>query len=253
MNNEERTRLLLSIARCPKMQDCLERPQERHHCSEIVGVQSKPLKSIQLPEPWSGQIEKAKVLFLSSNPSIGAHEEYPSWSWADEDIVDFFQNRFGGGRKVWIKDGLYPLRERDEYGPKKEWVRYWAAVGKRAGELWVDRVPQAGIDYALSEVVHCKSTAERGVQCAAEECVPRYLEELVAAANATVVVCMGSWSASAVRRQWGIPESSKVHGPVRVGERDRYFTFLPNRNARGHRSFSRCVGEDGLAALRPLL
>lgn len=48
------------------------------------------------------------------------------------------------------------------------WVRFWAAVRARASEL-LGRSAIAGFDYAISEIVHCKSDSEVGVS-AAEGC-----------------------------------------------------------------------------------
>jgi hypothetical protein len=53
---------------------------------------------LQVPEPWSGELEHALILILSSNPSISTAEIYPRWEWPDEEIADFFGRRFGGGR-----------------------------------------------------------------------------------------------------------------------------------------------------------
>ena len=53
---------------------------------------------LQVPEPWSGNLEHAPILFLSSNPSISTAELYPRWEWPDEEIADFFGRRFGGGQ-----------------------------------------------------------------------------------------------------------------------------------------------------------
>ena len=81
-----------------------------------------------------------------------------------------------------MRKGRYPLLRTGEH--KERWVRYWAAVRRRAGEL-LGREAVPGVDYAMSEVVHCKSARERGVGSALGECVPRYLEALVAASGAT--------------------------------------------------------------------
>lgn len=98
--------LLLKIARCPNVPACLEGGHEGHPCSTIVGSQAAGgLEDFQVPEPWSGQIRSAAVLFVSSNPSISEVEAYPRWSAPDDLIDEFFTQRFGGGRKVWIKQG----------------------------------------------------------------------------------------------------------------------------------------------------
>ena len=70
-------------------------------CREIIETQrARGLDRFQLPEPWSGHIEQARVLFISSNPSIGEGSiddgrDYPRRWWADNDISRYFDERFG--------------------------------------------------------------------------------------------------------------------------------------------------------------
>ena len=60
--------------------------------------EARSLAGLQVPEPWSGDLEGAPILFLSSNPSISTAELYPRWKWPDEEIAGFFGRRFSGGR-----------------------------------------------------------------------------------------------------------------------------------------------------------
>ncbi len=146
-------KLLREIARCPNVSQCFERNGSVNPCGNIVRSQGiKNLASHQLPEPWSGRLDGAPILFLSSNPSIESPgeetEEYPRWSWANADIEDFFTNRFGGGRKNWIAGGVRFLRADGSYSPRA--VRFWAFVRQRSIEL-LQREVEPGVDYALSE------------------------------------------------------------------------------------------------------
>ncbi len=123
---------------------------------------------------------------------------------------------------------------------------------KRAGEL-LNRDAISGVDYVMSEVVHCKSVAEKGVWAALDECAGRYLRRVVEHAAARVIVCLGEVADYAVRREFGLPKSVPACGPVRVRRRDRYFTFLPHPNARKPRTFERCLPPRELRRLRELL
>lgn len=49
-----------------------------------------------------------------------------------------------------------------EYRHNGDWVRFWAAVRKQAFRL-LGHLAVPGVDYAMTEVVHCKSAGERGV------------------------------------------------------------------------------------------
>lgn len=243
--------LLLEIAHCTNVLACSENPGQEHPCREVVLTQrSTSVAEHQLPEPWSGHLEQAPILFLASNPSIDQEEEYPLGSWPDELVADFFRNRFGGGRKQWTKDERYTLRRHGTH--YRRGVQFWASVRNRAGEL-LDRDAIPGVDYVMSEVVHCKSVAEKGVWAALDECAGRYLRRVVERAAARVIVCLGEVADYAVRREFGLPKSVPACGPVRVRRRDRYFTFLPHPNARKPRTFERCLPPRALRRLRELL
>jgi hypothetical protein len=56
-------------------------------------------------------------------------------------------------------------------------VRFWSAVKQRAKELLPEESVRPGLDYALTEVVRCKSREEVGVAEAAAVCSNRYLRE----------------------------------------------------------------------------
>jgi len=71
-------------------------------CHNVVSLQAG--KSFQLPEPWSGQIDTAPLLFVSSNPAIDELEVYPDESWEDGKTTDFFQKRFTS-EDGWVIDG----------------------------------------------------------------------------------------------------------------------------------------------------
>jgi hypothetical protein len=255
---EESQEVLLRIVRCPHIVDVLEEHRIGHRCARIVGIQETVMERFQLPEPWSGDLEHAPILFLGSNPGYAASEEYPLWAWKDEEVVDFFQHRFGDGQKEWVKDSLYPLLNIDGcgcYDQKKNWVRYWAAVRRRAAELLGTRGAVPGVDYAMSEVVHCKSKGETGVSAAVEVCVPLYLERLLAVAGAKVVVCLGMVAGGLVREKWGVSTTAHIHGPVEIGGRQRYFAFLPHPNSRGPRSFNdrECISTHELTTIQHFL
>jgi hypothetical protein len=72
--------LLREITRCPHIQSCYTSSQSNHPCQKIISSQKEHAQSLdtfQVPETWSGNIEQAPILFLSSNPSIDENEEIP--------------------------------------------------------------------------------------------------------------------------------------------------------------------------------
>jgi hypothetical protein len=134
-------------------------------------AQELSYETFQLPEPWCGQIDRAPILFVSSNPSIG-DDQRALGSTTDDDAFDAHHYAFGGGRSTHTVDGVYTL---DTNGKRSRLpVKYWSAARDRAQELIPHRKVIVGIDYALTEVVRCKSKREVGVLAALKECSSRF-------------------------------------------------------------------------------
>jgi len=240
--------LLHEITHCPNIQRWYASPQSSNPCSKIISIQgSKSLSNHQVPEPWSGDLEHARVLFLSSNPSVDEIVEAPLWLWQDEWIEDFYVKRFGGGRKQWIQEGIRKLMPDGSRKP----VRFWVEVRQRAIELLGKEV-RPGIDYALTEVVHCPSRSEAGVLEALDECARRYLRRVVELSGAKVIVVLGSTIKGTVKREFGISEGN-MFGPMQISNRQCYIVFLPHPNAHKPRSFMKCINGEKLQELRTFL
>jgi hypothetical protein len=238
--------ILLDIAHCSNVRQCLEEPGRMHPCRRIVlSQQSKLLKEHQVPEPWSGNISKARLLFLSSNPSISDTELYPRWSWPEEKMRDYFSERFG----KWIRDGLYTLQQNGSYSKS---VPFWREVRARAAELY-ERDVKPGLDYALTEVVHCKSRNNDGVALAVDECANLYLDRVLSVSAAKIIVTLGSVAARVMAEKYRMVSDSRLHGPINLGGRDRFVVFLAQPGSNRPRKFASCLSTDDLALLRAAL
>lgn len=215
-------------------------------CREIVTVQTGV--EFQVPEPWSGQIDTAPILFISSNPSIDEYEDYPDASWESSRTADFFDNRFAPA-SGWVKDGLYP-RQRDGSW-RRDWIRFWASARGRASEI-LERQAEPGIDFALTEVVHCKSRAERGVKDALDACSKRYLERVVFASAAKVLIVYGKHAEEAILHRFGSRMTSYGSGlgDAVIGETSRTLVFLPHPAAYGPKTLEARLGSGGLKLIR---
>jgi hypothetical protein len=208
--------LMLEIARCPLVAECLERGNSAHACSTIVLDQWKGVGDTerrarwrtahQLPEPWDGHLATARILFVSSNPSISGNvhsarpaeveaappEEFrgftadrhpsirklgqgPRWTWEDDEIVDRYEAAFD----VYIRDGIRGI---NPDGSTTGATRFWIEVKARARELIPHRPVRLGIDYGLTEAVRCKSRGEVGVKEGLATCSSRYLRRTLEAA-----------------------------------------------------------------------
>ncbi|MGE3172234.1 MAG: hypothetical protein AB7O97_06365 [Planctomycetota bacterium] len=233
------TDLLLSIARCPNVATC-KAGAAPHHCRRIVAVQTGDLDAFQVPEPWSGRIEQAPILFLSSNPGITAEERYPRWNWTDDAIADYFTNRFGGGREPWILDGN---RRLNADGQHSEARPYWSNIKKRATEI-LGRDPVPGVDYALTEVVHCKSRQEEGVKQALRECAGRYLRPVLQLSAARVVVAVGLKVRKQLAETLGIRSEGALAGPLELAGRERLVLFLGHPAGPKAKTLAACLSAD---------
>ncbi len=239
--------LLIELARCPVVVAHYQTRRQGACASVIASQGAHDLNSHQVPEPWNGDLAHAGIVFVSSNPSINAVERYPTSSWSNPLIIDFFQHRFGGGLEPWTAHTLRPLLRDGTHAPG--WVRFWAAVRARSSEL-LGRSAVPGSDYAITEIVHCKSDSELGVSAAEEFCADLYLRRVIAASSAPVLVVMGDVAGRQIRRVFKLPADGRLHGPLEVGGSQRLFSFLPHPNARKHRTFATCFDAASFTSLR---
>lgn len=176
--------LLLEITHCPIVAECLLR-NAAHPCGRVVGAQHLPAAEHHRPEPWNGQIETAPLLFVSSNPSFNPREHFPNNGWRDDEIVDFFTTRF----KHSDQSSFF-------------WRMVW-----RIAEALLGRAPNPGLDYALTEVVRCKSRKEEGVAEAVRVCSELYLSRTFEASGAKVIIALGKKARNVVGNELGFDSS----------------------------------------------
>jgi uracil-DNA glycosylase len=205
--------LLIEIARCPNVR--LASKDESHPCRRVVAAQGLPRSRHQLPEPWGGHIETAPILFVSSNPSFNDSENpFPRWGWADDKIEMYFTTRF---------DGTFRS------------VHYWTVVRAIARDV-LDREPLPGHDYAITELVRCKSLNEEGAWAALETCSSLYLERTLKVAGAKVVIALGKMACESIASQiGGTSEIGLRRGTFNLGGRKRAVLMLAKPSAFGGR------------------
>lgn len=230
----------LQVSRCPEVGAA--RSNANHPCRTIVGLQPADPQVFQLPEGWAGNVQDGRIVFLSSNPSIseeGDHqsgssaEVFPTWSWSDDDIVDFTTHRFDS-RHGWATPQGKFLRQDGTLSPKA--VAFWNNVRLRAAEV-VGPDASPARDYVMTEVVHCKSKGEKGVHKAALTCANKHLDAILALSPAPLVVVLGRRARDLAHSLWSLPpnfghpkkgswiESDNV-ALVEMGGRPRVVAFL---------------------------
>jgi uracil-DNA glycosylase len=214
--------LFHDISRCAVIQDYFR--DQAHFdapCRTIIRSQL-PANDMehQLPEPWRGDIVGAPILFVSSNPSIGEDRNAIGASSADE-VLNSYANAFNNPRMmVAAKYSVTPHGIRSTRP-----VQYWSEALGRAGELLERVVP--GRDYALTEVVHCKSRKNTGVKEALNTCVGLYLDRVLTLLQSCVIILYGDYAASVVAEKYRVLRGAACYeGPTMIGGRERFIIRL---------------------------
>jgi hypothetical protein len=197
-------KIAVSIARCEELE--FAKTDDSHPCSSVVREQDNT-SDRHLPEPWFGNLENSKVLFISSNPSIDLNpgmtgENYPRASWSDEDIAEWFIRRVD---QTWNMvpvsfrhpvhksflwrciDGQYRGANPSGRTPQQSWNRTHGVAVELLGPI-----ADPSQNWALTEVVHCKSRDAQGVSKALPMCTTKWLSPILQTAkNANVMVLAG--------------------------------------------------------------
>jgi hypothetical protein len=203
-------KLATSICSCPEVDAALS--NKSHPCHRVVSVQDEMVATDaqmrQRPEPWIGNIETAKVLFLSSNPglsddpNIAEREDFPTYKVSDDVAGNFFVNRFNQENLpvhatfnhptepnflVRCVDGNYRSGMKQQKRPQAT----WQGIHDHAMAILGDKC-DPNQDYALTEIVHCKSKMAAGVEEASSHCVDKWLLPIFELSQAKIVFVMGS-------------------------------------------------------------
>lgn len=241
--------LLAEIVQCPNITSVLA-CNLHNPCEKVVRSQGvSNLDYFQVPEPWNGDIVQAPLLYLSSNPSVSDVEEYPAWSSSDELIHDFFVHRFGGGIKAWVKSGKHGLARDGSYLPA---TAYWSEILNRSKELF-GRDARPGKDYALTEIVHCKSRNMIGVASALDECSKRYLNKVLEISGADIIALIGKKVGDRFRSALKVSDDTKLVGPRSLAGRERLILFLAAPGSNKPRVINKVFTSDEIRLIRNTL
>jgi uracil-DNA glycosylase len=88
-----------------------------------------------------------------------------------------------------------------------------------------------GEDYVFAEVVHCKSTKQLGVSQAATKCRDLWLERVLVATEAKVIVVIGAPARDAFRNRFSVPLTKWEPVEVTVAGSSRLAVAVPHSNA----------------------
>jgi len=228
--------LLDEICHCSNIADCIRGGNNKNPCYNITAAQEiKNINNFQVPEPWSGSIVTAPVLFVGDYASVCYDDEYPVYGWPSHLMENYFNHRFSGGLKPWIKDGLYPLYKNGQHSPV--WNRFWSSCKNRALELYRKADLAAGFDFSTTMAIRCRVDKANNIKEALDECVKRYLVKVICLAGAAIIVGLGKIAAASIRSVFYIQGEDNVYGPIVINNKPRYFAFLPHYNTKGSRTF----------------
>ena len=203
---DEVTKLALDISSCSEVETALN--DTNHPCNGVVSWQSKQWfptiatianSDMHRPEAWTGNLKSAQIVFLASNPSFNPDERFPNWSsnWKEDQIIEFATRRFiQEGERDFGAIDFGPNRDRTylestELSDKS--VAYWREIRGRVAELLEKKISEvsAHSDFVMTELVHCKSFDEIGVDDALAKCSSHYLSRIFKLSPASLVIVMG--------------------------------------------------------------
>jgi len=203
---DEVRKLALDISSCCEVSKALT--DSTHPCHKVVGWQAKewnpPVLQIEnsrmhRPEAWTGDLGTAQIVFLASNPSFNSDESFPNWSnkWTEDQIAEFATHRFinEGERSFGAIDGG-PNRDKTYLESKQlseKSVAYWREIRGRVAELLSKDITEVSAheDFVMTELVHCKSIKEIGVNESLSKCSSKYLHAIFELSPASHIVVMG--------------------------------------------------------------
>jgi len=224
-------KIMREIIHCPNVEQYYNN-KINTVCCDIIASQGVSKNSFQVPEPFSGEIDKANILIISSNPSIDLtrNEEFPTCKWDEKSTIEYFYNRFD----KYITDGI---RKRNKDGTYTH-VPYWSGIKGRVKEVFelMDKKCIPGIDYCLTEIVHCKSCKEIGLVKAMEAC-NTYLSKIIKLSPASLFIIVGRPAQKLFCEHYKLEKyinrKVKVSDPENIEGKKRLLYFIPAPNAHG--------------------
>ena len=194
-------------------------PDPNSVCNALYNSQQcTSIADFQIPEPWNGDIENAPILFVGLNPGFLDVELYPKLGhghWTQTNgvfnqatVEDFFEHRFNSSyeyvqypnRTKIVPAGYKLLRGRT----------FWAYVKSIADKI-MNRQSTPGIDFAITEIVHCKS---KNISCIHSNCYNicfnnHFGKILSIAQNLQYIVVLGRPTKDRISKYFGISSASK--------------------------------------------
>lgn len=232
-------------------------------CSSVIHSQGGSITDFHVPEPWNGNIDSARILFVSINPGYSPDELFPRtgnpyWMSGSEfntsKVEEYFEHRFDLNYLKYpmcpyvdYKKGGHAFKIRMENRPPKSVRGFWTYVFKMANTLIPGADPVK--DFAITELVHCKSRDTNFITDACiDQCMMKHFAKVLAQAkNVEYVVFIGRSVREKVCSHYGFPKDivkQKWHITTKLNSRCIKIIFVDHNNARSNKKSGRkrCCG-----------
>lgn len=220
-------------------------PNPNSDCNALYkSQQCTSIADFQIPEPWNGDIENAPILFVGLNPGFLDVELYPKlgnqyWTLANGKfdtvkVEDFFEHRFNSSYQ-YVK---YPNRTKIVPAGYKllRGRTFWAYVKSIADKILNTSNSNPGVDFAITEIVHCKS---QNISCIHSTCYDICFNKhfgniLSIAQNLQYIVVLGRPTRDRISKYFGISSASKNQWyNVNLNNKTIKIIFVDHNAARG--------------------
>ena len=220
-------------------------PNPNSECNALYKSQRcTSIADFQIPEPWNGDIENAPILFVGLNPGFLDVELYPKlgnpyWTLANgkfdtAKVEDFFEHRFNSSYQ-YVQ---YP--NKTKIAPNKykslRGRTFWAYVKSIADKILNTSNSNPGVDFAITEIVHCKS---KDISCIHSNCYnicfKNHFDNILSIAqNLQYIVVLGRPTRDRISNYFGISSASKNQWyNVNLNNKIIKIIFVDHNAARG--------------------
>lgn len=239
--------IMKEIINCPNIDEYFK--QKVNNCYEIISFQKVIGKNdFQIPEPWNGDIENAKILVISSlNPGYSSEENYPIYKWDFENMKDFFTNRFKNEKYT---KHFQPVSRN---GGLLSRPKYWQEVNGLIRKLLGNGFNLSNSPVAITEMVHCKYKKWSDLNSKKNilnECCSKYLDKIISiCGNLRVLIGYGDAVEKYLKNRYNIKGKENV-AQVPIENRDVYLVFLKQPGSNKIRIIEKVISSEMLQKIR---
>lgn len=174
------------------------------------------IQDFQIPEPWNGDIVNAPILFLGINPGFTSDELYPKtgdpyWTRTPgvldaTKVENFFECRFNGVYVTHSNGHKFSIKTISQQFRELKGRTFWGYIKSIADKILNTRTTRPGIDFAITEIVHCKS---KNIACISPRCYDMCIKKhfngiLSLAQNLQYIVIVGHQARVRISKHFGI-------------------------------------------------